>query len=106
MIRRTILFLLFVAAAPAARAQGPTPTPPDAPKAAPAAAKPDSEGFVPVRADEPLAASESLPASGLVGAAYGFILAALVIWVASVAARGRKVEEELTALRARIEKKG
>jgi hypothetical protein len=67
--------------------------------------KQDSEGFVPVRQDEQLATSESLPANKLVGAAYGFILAAMVVWIASVAMRSRKVEEELADLRKKIEPK-
>jgi len=70
-----------------------------------AAAKPDKEGYTPVREGEQLGAGETLPASNLVGAAYGFILATLVAWVASVALRARKVEEELATLRAKIETK-
>jgi hypothetical protein len=67
-------------------------------------AKPDKEGFVPVSAAEQLAPGEALPATNLVGAAYGFILAALVVWIASVAVRARKVEEELATLRTRIDR--
>lgn len=69
-----------------------------------AAAKPDKEGYTAVMPGEQLGAGESLPAANLVGAAYGFILATLVAWVASVALRARKVEEELAALRAKIDK--
>lgn len=66
--------------------------------------KPDSEGFVPVSPNEQLAPGEVLPASRLVATAYGFILAALVVWVGSVAVRSRKVELELEQLRQKIEK--
>ncbi len=70
----------------------------------PAPAKPDSEGFEPVKPGE-LASGEQLPANMLVAGAYGFILACLVVWVASVAVRARKVQEELEALRAQLDKR-
>jgi hypothetical protein len=112
---RASLFILVLAAPLLARAdEAPPPDAPkadapkaDAPKAdAPKAdaPKPDKEGFVPVQPNETLSPSETLPGNGLVGAAYGFILAAMVVWIASVAVRARRVEEELEALRAKIER--
>jgi len=65
----------------------------------------DKEGFVPVAAGENLA-GETLPGNRLVAIAYGAILVALIAWIASVAARSRKVEDELAALRERLEKRG
>ena len=65
----------------------------------------DKEGFVPVAPGENLA-GESLPGNRLVAIAYGAILVALIAWMASVASRSRKVEEELAALRERLEKRG
>ena len=64
----------------------------------------DKDGFVPVKEGESLGVGEVIPASKLVAGAYGFILAAVVVWVASVAMRARKLEDELVALRAKIEK--
>ncbi len=79
----------------------------DVPHAPPSvAAAPDKEGFVPVQEGEALGPGEVLPATGLVAGAYGFILGAMVIWVASVAARTRRVEEDVTALRAKIDRAG
>jgi hypothetical protein len=46
-----------------------------------------------------MAPGETIPASRLLGAAYGFIFAALVVWVASVASRTRRVEEEMQSLK-------
>jgi hypothetical protein len=88
---RLVLFAAILSGATISFAQTPAP-------------KADSEGFVPVSPNEQLAVSEVLPASRLVATAYGFILAALVVWVGSVAARSRKVELELVALRQKIEK--
>ena len=51
-----------------------------------------------------MAPGESIPASTLVGAAYGFIFVALLAWVGSVAARTRRVEEEVQALREKLKK--
>ena len=50
------------------------------------------------------APGETIPASTLVGAAYGFIFVALLVWVGSVASRSRRVEEELDSLRAKLKK--
>jgi len=51
-----------------------------------------------------MAQGETIPASRLVGAAYGFIWVALLVWVASVAARTRRVEEEIESLRQKLKK--
>jgi hypothetical protein len=51
-----------------------------------------------------MAPGESIPASTLVGAAYGFIFLALLVWVGSVAARTRRVEEEVASLRQKLKK--
>ncbi len=64
----------------------------------------DSEGFVPVNGDM-LQQGESIPASRLVAGAYGFIFAMVALYAASVASRAKRVEEELTALKARLEKR-
>jgi hypothetical protein len=50
------------------------------------------------------APGESIPASTLVGAAYGFIFIALLVWVGSVAARTRRVEEDIQSLREKLKK--
>ncbi len=86
----TITFLLGLSAL--AMAQAPPP-----PK--------DSEGYEPVSADM-MDKGESIPANRLVGAAYGFIFAAVVVWVASVAARSRRVEDEMNELKRKLEAKG
>lgn len=67
------------------------------------AAKKDTEGFEPVT-DAELGKGEVMPASRLVAGAYGFILAALVVWTVSVAVRSSKVSADLEALRKKIEK--
>jgi hypothetical protein len=51
------------------------------------------------------AAGETIPANRLVGAAYAFILVALVVWVGSVASRTRRVEDEIESLRQKLAKK-
>jgi hypothetical protein len=51
------------------------------------------------------ASGEVIPAKRLVGAAYGFIFAALVVWVASVAGRTRRVEDEIESLRKKLHEK-
>lgn len=66
--------------------------------------KPDTEGFVPVKEGEALGPGEVIPATGLVAGAYGFILGAMVVWVASVAMRTRRVEDDVTALRSRLDR--
>jgi hypothetical protein len=64
----------------------------------------DTEGFEPVNGDM-LAPGETIPATTLVAAAYGFIFTAMLVYVGSVAMRTRRVEEELDRLRQRIETK-
>jgi hypothetical protein len=64
----------------------------------------DSEGFEPVAGDM-MARGETIPANRLVAAAYGFIFATLVVYVAGVAARARRVEEELAALKRKLDEK-
>jgi hypothetical protein len=63
----------------------------------------DKEGWEKVDGSM-MAKGETIPASTLVGAAYGFIFAALLVWVGSVAARTRRVEEDLEALREKLKK--
>ncbi len=65
----------------------------------------DTEGFEPVAADM-MQKGESIPASTLVGGAYGFIMVALVGWVASVVMRTRRVEDEMEELRRKLDAKG
>ncbi len=67
--------------------------------------KPDSEGWQQVNGDM-LQKGESIPASRLVAGAYGFIFASVVVFVASVVARTRKVEQELEDLKRALEAKG
>ncbi len=63
----------------------------------------DSEGFEPVNGDMMQKTGESIPASRLVGAAYGFICAAVVVYVASVARRARRLEDEVDALKKKLQ---
>jgi hypothetical protein len=73
-----------------------------------AAAQPavkDNEGFEPVNGDM-MVRGESIPASRLVAGAYGFIFAAVVVYVASVVSRVRRVEEDVEALRRKLEAQG
>ncbi len=65
----------------------------------------DPEGYEPVSGDM-VGKDESIPAARLVGAAYGVIFAAVLVYVASVAARARRVEEEVEALKRKLERKG
>jgi hypothetical protein len=65
------------------------------------APKKDNEGFEPVNGDM-MQPGESIPASRLVGAAYGFIFAAVVVWVASVARRARRLEDEVDELKKKL----
>lgn len=53
-----------------------------------------------------MAKGETIPAARLVGAAYGFIFAAVVVWVASVARRARRLEDEVAALQKKLESRG
>jgi len=87
-IIRIVLFGLFLfGLAGAALAQG--------------APKKDNEGFEPVNGDM-MQQGETIPASRLVGAAYGFIFAAVVVWVASVARRARRLEDEVDELKKKL----
>lgn len=74
-------------------------TAPAAPPAAPSAA---GDGWQPVDGDM-MAKGETIPAARLVGAAYGFIFAAVVVWVASVARRARRLEDEVAALQKKLD---
>ncbi len=65
----------------------------------------DNEGFEPVNGDM-MQQGETIPAARLVGAAYGFIFAALLVWVASVTMRARRVEDEMDTLKRKLEAKG
>ena len=49
---------------------------------------------------------ETIPANRLVAAAYGFIFASVAVWVATVASRSRRVEEEMDELKKKLEAKG
>jgi hypothetical protein len=64
--------------------------------------KKDTEGFEPVDGDMMAQSGESIPASRLVGAAYGFICAAVVVWVATVARRARRLEDEVDELKKKL----
>ncbi len=90
-----LFFALFMASAAAALAQ---------PAAGKDPAK-DSEGFVPVNGDM-MQPGETIPAARLVGLAYGFIFAAVLVWVGTVARRSWRVERELESLRQKIERRG
>jgi hypothetical protein len=65
------------------------------------APKKDAEGFEPVNGDM-LQPGESIPASRLVAGAYGFIFGAVVVWVASVARRARRLEDEVVELKKKL----
>jgi hypothetical protein len=67
--------------------------------------KKDNEGFEPVNGDM-MAPGESIPAARLVGAAYGFICVAVVVWVASVARRARRLEDEVDELKKKLQARG
>ena len=63
--------------------------------------KKDDDGFEAVNGDM-MQQGETIPASRLVAAAYGFIFVAVLVWVASVAQRSRKLEEEVEALKKKL----
>jgi hypothetical protein len=65
-------------------------------------AKPDEQGWEKVDGSM-MQQGETIPASSLVAGAYGFIFAAVVVFVVSVTARTRRVEEEMVALRRKLE---
>jgi hypothetical protein len=85
--------LLFLSMGVVAAAQEP-PKPPS-----------DEQGWEKVNGDM-MQQGESIPASKLVAGAYGFIFAAVVVFVASVTMRSRRVEEEMDSLRRKLESKG
>ena len=67
--------------------------------------KKDSEGFEPVNGDM-MQPGESIPAARLVAGAYGFICAAVVVWVVSVAQRTRRLEDEVDELKKKLAARG
>jgi hypothetical protein len=67
--------------------------------------KPDEQGWEKVDSNM-MQAGESIPASRLVSIAYGFIFAAVAVFAVSVAARTRRVEEEMDELRRKLDAKG
>lgn len=69
------------------------------------APKKDNEGFEPVNGDM-LQPGESIPAARLVAGAYGFIFVAVVVWVATVARRARRLEDEVDALKKKLTARG
>ena len=64
--------------------------------------KKTNDGYEQVNGDM-LQPGETLPASRLVVGAYGFICAAVVVWVASVARRARRLEDEVDELKKKIQ---
>jgi hypothetical protein len=92
-MKRTIHIVLFLFAlvgmAGVARAQ------------APAAPAKDKDGYEQVDGSM-MQQGETIPASRLVGAAYGFIFAAVVVWVVTVARRTRRLEDEVEQLRRKL----
>lgn len=67
--------------------------------------KESNDGYEPVNGDM-LQPGESIPASRLVAGAYGFICAAMIVYVASVARRARKLEDEVDELKKKIQARG
>jgi uncharacterized membrane protein len=65
----------------------------------------DAQGWQQVNGDM-MQKGESIPAARLVGAAYGFIFAAVAVWVLSVARRARRLEDEVEALKKKIQARG
>lgn len=66
-----------------------------------AAPQKDAEGFEAVNGDM-MQPGETIPAARLVGAAYGFICAAVIVWVASVARRAQRLESEVDELKKKL----
>ncbi|MCU1283106.1 MAG: hypothetical protein JWM53_6652 [bacterium] len=64
--------------------------------------KKSNDGYEQVNGDM-MQPGESLPASRLVAGAYGFICAAVIVWVASVARRARRLEDEVDELKKKIQ---
>lgn len=65
----------------------------------------DAQGWEQVNGDM-MQKGESIPAARLVGAAYGFIFAAVAFYVASVARRARRLENEVEALKKKLQARG
>ena len=96
-MKRTIHIVLFLFAlvgmAGVARAQAPAAPAKDPVK--------DKDGYEQVDGSM-MQQGETIPASRLVGAAYGFIFAAVVVWVVTVARRTRRLEDEVEQLRRKL----
>ena len=73
----------------------------------PPPARPDKEGFSPVTDKdlERARVDETVSGPNLIAAAYGFILAAVMIYAYTIGRRAHRVEGELNNLHARIVKK-
>ncbi|HXU72664.1 MAG TPA: hypothetical protein VN947_25255 [Polyangia bacterium] len=69
------------------------------------APKKSNEGWEQVNGDM-MQPGESIPASRLVGGAYGFICAAVVVWVFTVARRARRLEDEVDELKKKLAARG
>jgi len=67
--------------------------------------KKDAEGFEPVNGDM-MQPGESIPAARLVAGAYGFICVAVIVWVATVARRARRLEDEVDELKKKLAARG
>jgi hypothetical protein len=65
----------------------------------------DNEGFEAVNGDM-MQSGESIPATRLVGAAYGFIFLVMLGYVVSVASRARRLADEAEALKRKLEARG
>ena len=81
--------------------------PPGPPPSAKGPDRADKEGFEPVtdRDLDKARVDESVSGPNLIAAAYGFILAALVLYAWSIGRRAQRVEGELNNLHARIAKR-
>jgi hypothetical protein len=69
------------------------------------APKKSNEGWEQVNGDM-MQPGESIPASRLVAGAYGFICAAVVVWVFTVARRARRLEDEVDELKKKLAARG
>jgi len=65
-----------------------------------------NDGWEAVNGDMMVQPGETIPGNRLVGAAYGFICAAVVVWVASVARRARRLEDEVDELKKKLAARG
>lgn len=64
----------------------------------------DSEGFEPVQANGMVQQGESIPATQLVAAAYGFIWLAVMVYVLSVGRSADRTAREVAELKRRLDK--